>query len=239
MVEMVSESAIEQAGLTKIESKVYLVILDLGPSLAGQISRKSGIHRRTIYDALDRLAEKGLISYIVKNNRRYYEAANPDRLLDLVKEKESEIQSALPNLQEIFAKTKIKEETLFYKGKEGLKTAFEDQISEGKEILVLGASAEASEILQFYFRFYNKRRQEKHIKLKLIANLSARSKMKAPLSEIRYLSELGPTATNIYADKVAIILWSKEKPLAIIIKNKEIADSYRTFFEHMWKIAKK
>jgi len=236
---MVSESAIEQAGLTKVESKVYLVILDLGPSLAGQISRKSGIHRRTIYDALDRLAEKGLISYIVKNNRRYYEAVNPDRLLDLIKEKESEIQSALPNLQEIFAKTKIREETMFYKGKEGLKAAFEDQINEGKEILVLGASAEASEILQFYFKWYDKRRREKHIKLKLIANLGAKGKIKAPLSEIRYLPELGPTATNIYGDKVAIILWSKENPLAVIIKNKEIADSYRKFFEHMWKTARK
>jgi len=235
---MVSESAIEKAGLTKIESKIYLVILDLGPSLAGQISKKSGIHRRTVYDALDRLAEKGLISYIVKNNRKYFEAANPERLIELMKEKEAEIQNSLPDLMNLFTKTKAKEETLFYKGKEGLKTAFEDQISEGKEILVLGASAEASEILQFYFKWYNKRRQEKKIRIRLIADLAAKGKFKVPLSEIRYISELGPAAMNIYADKVAIILWSKDKPLAIIIKNTEIANSYRTFFEHMWKTAK-
>ena len=65
---MANETALEKAGLTKIESKVYLSLLDLGPSLAGQISKHSGIHRRSVYDALDRLAEKGLISYIVKNN---------------------------------------------------------------------------------------------------------------------------------------------------------------------------
>jgi len=243
---MMSESAIEKAGLTKIESKVYLVILELGPSLAGQISKKSGIHRRTIYDALDRLAEKGLISYIVKNNRKYFEAANPERLVELMREKEAEIKSNLPYMMDLFTKTKAKEETLFYKGKEGLKTAFEDQISTlgafsaapAKEILVLGASAEASEILQFYFKWYNKRRQEKKIRIKLIANIEEKGKIKAPLSEIRYMSELGPAAMNIYADKVAIILWSKDKPLAIIIKNKEIANSYRIFFENMWKMAK-
>ena len=140
---------------------------------------------------------------------------------------------------DLFSKTKAKEETLFYKGREGLKTAFEDQLKEGKEILVLGASSQAKEILSFYLKWYNIKRKEKKIKLRVIADMSAKGKMKAPLAEFRYIQELGPAAMNIYADKVAIILWSKEKPLAIIIKNPEIANSYRTFFEHMWKITKK
>ena len=236
---MIPWDILEKAGITRIEAKVYVTLLDLGPSLAGYVSKRSGIHRRTIYDALDRLAEKGLISYMIKNNRRYFEAASPERLVELLKEKEAEIQAVLPDLREIFTKTKAKEETLFYKGKEGLKTAFEDQIKERKEILVLGASSEAGEILQFYFKWYNKRRQENKIRIKLIADLAAKGRIKAPLSEIRYIPALGPAATNIYADKVTIILWSKEKPIAIIIKNREIASSYRTFFEHMWKTAKK
>lgn len=235
---MLGES-LEKAGLTRVESRVYLTLIDLGPSLAGQISKKSGIHRRTIYDALDRLAEKGLISYIIKNNRKYFEAANPERIVDLMKEKEAEVRNSLPGLISLFTKTKIKEETLFYKGKDGLKTAFEDQIAEGKEILVLGASPEAGEILQFYFKWYNKKRQEKKIRIKFIASIESKGKIRAPLSEIRYLSDLGPAAINIYADKVAIILWSKERPLAIIIKNPEIASSYRVFFEHMWKTARR
>ena len=235
---MLGES-LEKAGLTRVESKVYLTLIDLGPSLAGQISKKSGIHRRTIYDALDRLAEKGLISYIVKNNRKYFEAANPERIVDLMKEKEAEVRNSLPGLMDLFTKTKIKEETLFYKGKDGLKTAFEDQIQEGREILVLGASAEAREILSFYLHWYNQRRKEKKIRLRIIADISTKGKMHAPLSEFRYLPNLGLASMNIYADKVAIILWSKEKPVAIIIKNPEIANSYRIFFEHMWKTAKK
>jgi len=235
---MLGES-LETAGLTRVEAKVYMTLIDLGPSLAGQITKKSGIHRRTIYDALDRLAEKGLISYIVKNNRKYFEAASPERIVDLIKEKEAEIKKDIPDLMSLFSKTKAKEETLFFKGKDGLKTAFEDQISEGKEILVLGASPEAGEIMQFYFKWYNKRRQEKKIHINFIANVESKGKIKAPLSEIRYLPDLGPAAINIYADKVAIILWSMEKPVAIIIKNKDISDSYRIFFEHMWKTAKR
>ena len=243
---MLGES-LNKAGLTRVESRVYLTLIDLGPSLAGQISKKSGIHRRTIYDALDRLAEKGLISYMTKNNRKYFEASNPNRILDLEREKEEQIKAELPELMQLFAKTKAKEETLFYRGKEGLKTAFEDQISSlggkasapGKEILVLGASPEAGEILQFYFRWYGKKRKQRKIRMKLIAGIESKGKITATLSEIKYLPDLGPAAINIYGDKVSIILWSKEHPLAIIIKNSEIANSYRIFFEHMWKIAKK
>ena len=61
---------LKQAGLTDNESKVYLALIDLGPSLAGQIARKTGMHRRTVYDTIEMLIQKGLIGYIKKNNRK-------------------------------------------------------------------------------------------------------------------------------------------------------------------------
>jgi HTH-type transcriptional regulator, sugar sensing transcriptional regulator len=63
---------LSQAGLTENESKVYLALIDLGPSLAGSISRKTGIHRRTVYDTTEMLIKKGLVGYILKNNRRLF-----------------------------------------------------------------------------------------------------------------------------------------------------------------------
>src|SRR3989338_5382046 len=104
------EGITEILGLTKLESKVYLTLLDLGPSLAGLITRKSGIHRRSVYDALERLIQKGLIGYIVKNNRKYFEASNPERLVDLLREKEATVQHLLPQLQARYNQTKEKSE---------------------------------------------------------------------------------------------------------------------------------
>ena len=74
-----------EMGLTQMEIKVYLALLELGPSLAGRISRKTGIHRRNVYDITERLIKKGMIGYIVKNNRRFFEAVNPEKFLDLMK----------------------------------------------------------------------------------------------------------------------------------------------------------
>lgn len=44
--------------------------------------------------------------------------------------------------------------------------------------------------------------------------------------------------TNIYADKVALILWT-DVPEAIIIKNKEAYESFKDYFEILWKQGRK
>jgi sugar-specific transcriptional regulator TrmB len=228
---------LKQAGLTENESKVYLALLDLGPSLAGQISRKTGMHRRTVYDTTEMLIKKGLIGYILQNNRRLFQASNPQRILDIIKEKQNILSPFVAELSQRFTSTKEKEETNFYKGKEGLKTVFEDQLN-AKEILVLGASPKAYDVLKFYFKWYDKKRKSKKIKARIIA--SNKKLTNIPLSEIRYLPEKysNPVSVNIYDDKTAIILWAAQ-PLAIVIKNKEISEGYKNYFELMWRIAKK
>jgi sugar-specific transcriptional regulator TrmB len=235
------EINLQGLGLTENESKVYLALLELGPSLAGIISRKTGIHRRNIYDITERLAKKGLIGYIIKNNRRLFEAANPNRFNEILNEKQQELQENLGFLQDLYVKTKEKQETNFYSGVEGLKTVFQDQLEmnnqDNKEILILGASKSAFEILPFYFKWYDKDRVKNKIKTRILASEKLK---KIPLSEIRYLPQkyANPLAINIYKDKVAIILWEK-LPLAIVIKQSEIADSYRKYFELIWKSARK
>lgn len=235
------EEMLKEFGLTKLESKVYITLLNLGPSLASIITRRSGIHRRSVYDALERLMQKGLVGYITTNNKKYFEVSNPERLLELIKEREDKIKEIMPSLKEKYENTIQKSETLFFRGKNGLKTIFEDQIALKKEILVLGASSLAYDILKYYFHWFDKRRVEKKIKVKLLYNESARKNAKIKLAEIRYMPEdlYNPTAINIYGDRVAIIHWSKENPFVILIKDKEISEGYRNYFNVLWKISKK
>ena len=101
----------------------------------------------------------------------------------------------------------------------------------------MGASPKAYEVLKFYFKWYDKTRKEKKIKTKVIAQSR---KIKISNAEVRYLPEKysNPVSVNIYGDKTAIILWA-EKPLVVVIQNKEITNGYRKYFDLMWKIAKK
>lgn len=229
--------ALKEAGLTENEIKVYLALVDYGPCLAGMISRRAGLHRRTVYDTTEMLIKKGLVGYILRNHRRLFQASSPKRILETLEEKQNILTPLVQALEEKYAKTREKEETNFYKGREGLKTVFEDQLN-SKEILILGASPKAYETLQFYFHWYDKKRKQKKIKARIIAQ--DKSIKRIPLADIRYLPEkyTSPVAVNIYGEKTAIILWAKE-PIAIVIKHQEISQGYRNYFELLWRIAKK
>ena len=59
---------LESVGLTKSEAKVYLALLELGSSSKGPIVKRSGVASSKVYELLDKLIAKGLVSIVVKAN---------------------------------------------------------------------------------------------------------------------------------------------------------------------------
>ncbi|HII72192.1 TPA: hypothetical protein HA265_05550 [Candidatus Woesearchaeota archaeon] len=239
---MVNQRILEEIGLTPSEAKIYLVLMEKGASLAGSISRNTGIHRRSVYDSIERLIQKGLVSYIKKNNRKYFEAADPERLIEILHKKEEDIREALPQMKLLQQMSGQRNETLFFRGKAALKTAFEDQL-ESEEILIWGATPKANEIIPYYFPHFDRNRVKKKIKVKALFNEEDRKNeyvKKIPLSEVKFVPKevASDTAVNIYGRNVCIICW-KQDPIAIIIREEAIAEGFRNYFEFMWKTAKK
>ena len=156
------EKMLESLGLTLTESKVYLALLKRGSSPVGRLAKETGIHRRTVYDAVERLIEKGMISYITENNKRFFEAVNPKKLLDILKEKEDLLSNNLPDLISLYNSNKNKKETLFFRGKQGIKFIFEDMIKNKKDILQIGSLKSDNETIKLYYkRFINQARENK------------------------------------------------------------------------------
>ena len=237
---------LQKFGLSQSETKAYLALIELGASLAGNITKKANINRSNCYDALQRLMEKGLVSYVIKANRRYFQAETPQKFLELIKEeetqlkdKEKEIKKILPKLIE---KSKIpaeKPEATIYKGKKGIKSIFED-ILKHKEYLVFGSSGKFKEVLGPFFELFQKRVKESRIKCKLIASENARGTEIVAHAETKFLPKQYITliSTIVYDSKVVIISWT-ENPTGFLLEDKQTADSYRTYFEFMWNAAKK
>ena len=228
---------LKEAGLTNNEENVYVALLDLGPSLAGKISRKTGLHRRTVYDVTETLIKKGLVGYILENNRRVFTAVDPQRILDVIDQKKNMLIPLIAELKQRFNTSKKKEQTNFYRGKNGLKMVFESQL-DYPEILILGATKEAYNAMPYYFKWFNERRKEKKVKIRVIT--TDRTINPRILAETKYLPEKHSDhmVINIYGGSVAMILWGK-KPFAIVIEQEEFASGYRKYFELLWRLAKK
>lgn len=236
---------LENQGLTDNEIKVYRMLLDYGPSHAGQVSRRTGIHRRNVYDCLDRLTKKGLVGYILQNNRKLYSITNPKRILERLEQEQEEWSTLMPELLAKYDAGVDDRETLFFRGKPAVKQVFEDQIAIGEEILVNATNVEVSQVLRYFFPKYQLMRKEKKIPTRMLFDKTYRTQFnkaklaELPLCNIRYLDGLNetPTAQYIYGDNIAIVVWT-EIPIAILIRQKEVAECFRNTFELLWKNGK-
>jgi sugar-specific transcriptional regulator TrmB len=91
-----------QFGLQNKEDEVYLACLQLGTAPAQEIAKKAGIKRTTAYDVLKNLINKGLISQTQKGSKKLFIAEPPEKLGELLEEKQSKLMEALPLLNSFY-----------------------------------------------------------------------------------------------------------------------------------------
>ena len=241
------EEALKDLGLSNREVEVYFSLLKLGSVLASKIANETKINRSLVYTILYNLIEKGLVSYSIKENRKYFKAVEPEKLLIILKEKGAKIKEQETNLRGILPKLKqlqvpIKEQNIeIYKGKEGLKTVFEDILKTKKNYIAFGSGGAIEKVLKFYFPHYIKRREKSGIRVKLILNKSKKNDFKNyPLTKLKYLPDEynSPCDTVIYGNKT-VILFLLGGPMALLIESGDLAKGYKNHFKLLWKIAKK
>jgi len=233
---------LQELGLTLNEAKTYLALLELGQSLAGTIADKAKIHRRNVYDALERLIEKGLVTYVIKSNRKYYEAVNPKKIIDMLKEKLNIAETSLSILLQKYKASKSKQEIIVLQGVGGMKTFLEDIQKEKKDLFVIGATGKAYARLKLFIHSWFRGMNESKIKIKVLWNFDALNK-KEFTNELKMETKTlpknfsTPTQIFIYGGKSGVVIWS-ETPLCILIKNKEITNGFKKYFDFMWKFSK-
>jgi len=240
---MSKEQILQELGLTDKEVKVYLALLSLGQSTANGIAKKSNLNRVTCYDILKYLQKKGLVSYVIKSGVKYYEAADPRKLLGDLQEKQAKVKSILPELEELKKSIKEKPGIELYEGMAGLKTVIEDIIKEGKESLFI-SDPDFIEALPFYFPHFINQKRKLGLFSKVITTNNKKMrdyKKNNPKKyvDLRFIEEKLSTTKIIYGNKIATLTFEKENSIGIIVKNKQIADTERKLFDLLWKQAKK
>ncbi len=232
------------AGFTNRESEAYLALLQLQENLASEIAKKTKENRTHLYDTLNSLIRKGLASYVIKNGKKYFKPAPPEKICEYIDEKKKLVEKSLPELQELF-KPRVQAPTIeVFEGKEGIKTVLFDVLRENKEWMCMGSTGKSPEIIPFVLEHFHKKRIKQKILLKAIFNDDefgrerGKTVSKQQFAQVKYLQKTSPATIYIYGNKVTTILWQKEKLIAIMIKDKDIAQTYKEYFDALWQIAK-
>jgi sugar-specific transcriptional regulator TrmB len=238
------------AGLTQSEADVYLRLLEEGPCLASKVAASAKISRPHVYEALNRLLNKGLVSYVVRENRRYFSAAAPEKFLDVIKEKEEELEKErmaiaqiIPALKKI-PKSKEDTDVEVFRGVEGMKTLLADVLTQRGEQRAVGYTGGAYRLARQWWEKWQKARVARKISRRLIADEKMRGHpdFDAPLQQVRFIPSPYrlPVSIMIYGEKTIIFFIPFEDDfVGIRVRSAKLKKSYDSHFAMMWKLAKK
>lgn len=233
-----------ELGFALNEAKVYLALIKLGSGAVSDITKESGVHRVNVYEILDKLRNKGLVSSLKKGAKVVYSVGDPQNLLRFVQQKEDIAKNLVPELAGLYNIKKQQEDVFYFTGPEGVITAYNMMLDEKAPVMYgLGASGLIRKFLKHRHERFDAERIARGIKVKALYYESSRQekeKMKEKLWENRYLPDAfkSPAMVDI-SGNIVVILIATDVLRAIVIKNKEVAQAYTNYFEFMWKFAKK
>lgn len=240
---------LQQLGLSKKEATVYLALLGLGQTQVSKIIDKTHYHREIVYTSLRRLVEKNLASFVRRKGKRFYQAANPEKILEIAQDNFQVAKGILPQLVNLQKKADRQQFIQVYEGSDGLKQVRElmlRTLKSGDKIRILGTSGkEYFETMGDYYLSWNRRRDQKKIWYLIQCYEPQKRLLKEKLEkpfkyvQVKSLPEkfLTPTSSAIFANCVVIQIWGDE-PIMILIENKKVAANYCDVFDVLWKIAK-
>ena len=239
---------LKEMGFSEREIKVYLALLELGETTVGPISSKTRIQHSKIYPTIEKLIDKGMVSFIIKSNMKHFSPQDPKELINLQKEREKKLLDILPELEQKQKFSSDKQIATVFEGYKAVKSMFDvliDSLNKDSFYYVFAFKQEyvSSELAGRLLRDVHMKLAEKKIDDRLIANISIKEEINKNYSGIKNVkikfTELNlPIGLMIVDNRVINWNWG-ERPTAIEIISSQIAEKYQQFFLEMWKLAKK
>jgi len=244
---------LKELGFLPNEIKVYESLLGIGETTVGGIINDLKIHRQIVYNALDTLEKRGLVSKTMKNRVYHFKPTDPEVIVENAQKQELIAQRLVQVIKSEMSKTKINNSIDIYNGKEGVRKFYlqmMNNISKNGVINIIQGGAQAYQQvadLDFISKKLDPIRVKKNITSRNIMSEQDRlensrylKKVAGSLRQTRFLpydNMINPVFTDIWDNRVSFIA-TGSNPFAIDIRNEEFYKSYMDHFEVLWKMAK-
>ncbi|MFA6254356.1 MAG: helix-turn-helix domain-containing protein [Candidatus Paceibacterota bacterium] len=244
-------------GLTDEEIKTYLSLLETGPITVGNLAKKTGKARASLYGFLKKLQTRGAIIQSLKSGVKTFSAEPPVKIGLLFRQKIEELQDnerlykdLLPSLERGYAPKLLAPKIQVFDDKKSLQNIMMDiLLYRDIECQTFWPIKTMVEILSpDFFRYFNKKRIKENIYTRSIwpINQSVSIKDHAYLGvgkEFKREIRLAPkeidfsTGYLLYEDK-ALFLSSRKESFGFIIESAEFTKMMKSQFEAIWKLSK-
>lgn len=251
---LIPVSLAESLALSPNEAKIYETLVEQGELSISHIALAAGIHRRNAYDSIHRLLDKGLIFQILGSHENRFNAVDPDKLNELLQEKQSQLADILPTLKQKFHHRPSKVEAYIFKGYEGQKNVFREMLRVGQDVYNIGAKGqwfdpELNASREAFFREAKRKRMTFHLLFddEIRTQWPEFASTYATLATLkyRYLPKNYSTnsVANIFGEYVVTYTGvtvgkMSDETIYFVLKSADLAASYHKWFEYMWEQSK-
>lgn len=240
----------QQLGLSKNESRIYESLISDGELSVGQISQKSRVHRRNVYDSINRLLEKGLVFEILQGQENRYQAVGPNKLMEFIEEKQTLLSRVMPSLEKLYRDVPRQQRVFIYRGIEGWKNYMRDIIRVGEDFYCIGGKgAWLDERLTNFFPRFLHEIENKKITFHYLFDHEVKE---SGLEIVQYVGKKHKFLPQGYSTSACIDIFGPHVNILsdlevgaigpnfslTVIVDPQIADAYRTWFRFIWDFCK-
>lgn len=245
---------------SQTQAKIYLQLLELGPTLASIIAKRSKLKRVTVYSALEGLEQKGIVETYKKNDVNYYQACDPEVISNMLEARFDEEKMFFSRAgKQIKEMKRLKEKSdkhvievkgviSYYEGVEEVKNLQEENLNvASKTQYCIGISGYRALKNAGTWREYINARVKKGMKVYSIQEDNSfgkkykgrdgdelRETRLVPADKISDHGEL-----NIIGDRIILFTSEDQEAMGVKIVNKKIANILKKLFEMAWDNAGK
>ncbi|MFZ5954850.1 MAG: TrmB family transcriptional regulator [Nanoarchaeota archaeon] len=237
------ENALTNLNFSDKEIKVYIKLLELGKTGVQRLSELTKINRVTLYSILDNLIKKGAAGNTVIEYAKHFYAIEPEKILSQLEEKNEKFRKILPLLKEKQNTIGLKPEIEFYEGEKGIISVESEVLKSKKDFFAYGSFEIYNRILEYSGLSFRKKRILNKITVQCITDDSAKNHemFNKPeykrYTKVRILNSLKdmPSWTYLFDNKVVILSFEKENPIAILINSEAVYLKEKIIFDLMLK----
>lgn len=242
---------LKELELSEIEAKLYLTLLQHGPTSVRELAETIEIKRTTAYFYIDQLVEKGLITKLVKNSKKLVAANPPEALEHLVQQKvtsANHVQQTFPDILKSLTTNLPKEtntedaEITYYKGKNGVRKVYEAALA-AKELRSYVNIAEIVQVFPENFQLFNDAfKNNPNLTMFEICEDSPQARNRIGSSNDKHHYKILPKDMKLSAqdiliyDKTVAIIHFKDHVTGVVLRNTDLYNNFKTLFDFMWKM---
>lgn len=242
-------------GLSSEIADIYIALCAYGPLSISELARHSGIERTRIYRLQSELMASNLVEIETQYKRSVFRAAPITNLQILISKKEQEVRELHEELTKLHHElqgaslTSPATRVQVYHGVEGVKQMLWNETKSTTENLsILYENMQIRTNVTFFERWARRCNERKLTFRSIISDnfittqkqwYQTRSNERLAHWEGRYVPDgvfLITHSTVIYEDVTAYYNWKDGEIFGIEIRNQEIADAQRQFFEMLWNL---